>query len=52
MTKITIEKIKAGLKAFGVKGKVALKNYGFCVGVYVNGERFGLWDCCKNTFVD
>ena len=48
---MNIEKLYAGLKALGVRGKVTLKRHDtWTIAVSVNGKAYGLWGIKKNDF--
>ncbi len=48
-----MEKIRAALKALGIKGKISIEEVGYRrYGLWVNGEEFGIFDLDRNTFVD
>lgn len=48
----TIRNIKSALLCFGYDGPFRLSFYGDRVLVLIDGERYGVWDTEKKTFVD
>ena len=50
----TITNLLNALKILSVHGRVTARETASCdrIVVYVDGDRFGIWDAEKNTFVD
>ena len=50
----TMNAIIRALNTYEVHGRVTARETASCdrIVVYVDGDRFGIWDAEKNTFVD
>ena len=48
----TIQRIRTALLRFGYAGAFQTAFYGDRVLVLIDGERYGVWDTEKKTFVD
>jgi len=52
MTAKSIAALQAGLRTYGVTGKVSISQSGGNFSVKINDAYYGVWDTVKETFVD